>query len=118
MLNNLKNMTTKHRPSPARKILLAGLLRAAEANLGQLQTCRLTNNLKVDVTVSDDKDSGAARVHLAISRSSTYPTDADWRSILRHWPYPIQASPTPMLRYGRRYLTASWPTKTRMSTSG
>jgi hypothetical protein len=101
-------MTTKHKPSPQLCSLLADLLARAEANPGQLQTARLTNNLKVDVTVSDDEDGGAPLVHLAISRTSSYPSDSDWCSILRHWPYPIQATPTPELRFARRYLFAIW----------
>jgi hypothetical protein len=95
-------MTTRHKPSPHLCSLLADLLARAEAHPGQLQTVRLTNNLKVDVTIENN------HVHLQISRSSRYPATTDWAMILRHWPYPIQVRPTSEQRYGRRYFSAHW----------
>lgn len=96
-------MPTHHTPSPALKSTLAALLTHAVANPGRGVTCRLSNSLKVDITHS------GRSVVLAISRSSVWPSEEDWRLILRHWPYPVQARPERKQAYGRRYLTARLP---------
>lgn len=96
-------MTQKREPSPALRSTLACLLSHAVAHPGRGVTCRLSNNLKVDLVHS------RRSVLLAISRSSTWPTESEWRMVLRHWPYPVQATPEKKLSYGRRYLMANLP---------
>jgi hypothetical protein len=82
---------------------LSQLLDHAEANPRKTVSTRLTNNLKIDLRVQD------GFVLLLVSRSSTWPTEADWRMVLRHWPYPVSAAPRAFEKYGRRYLAARLP---------
>jgi hypothetical protein len=96
-------MTTSQRPSRYLRAILSHLLDHAEENPGQTVSTRLTNNLKIDLKVR------AGWVYLQISRSSAWPTEADWRMVLRHWPYRVEAAPEPLESQGRRFLTARLP---------
>ncbi|OGO66213.1 MAG: hypothetical protein A2Z45_02005 [Chloroflexi bacterium RBG_19FT_COMBO_55_16] len=96
-------MTTHQRPSPYLRAILSHLLDHAEDNPGQTVSTRLTNNLKIDLLVR------AGWVQLQISRSSAWPSEADWRMVLRHWPYRVEARPEPLESQGRRFLTARLP---------
>jgi len=96
-------MTTNKRPSPYLRAILSLLLDHAEDNPGQTVSTRLTNNLKIELLVRADW------VYLQISRSSAWPSAADWRMVLRHWPYRVEAAPLPLESQGRRCLTAKLP---------
>lgn len=96
-------MTTNQRPSPYLRAILSHLLDHAEDNPGQTVSTRLTNNLKIELLVQP------GWVYLQISRSSAWPSSADWRMVLRHWPYRVEAAPQPLESQGRRILTAKIP---------
>jgi len=96
-------MTTNHKPASRLCSILANLLQRAEANPGQPVQTRLTNNLQIDLKVA------GTVVMLLISRSDVFPSECEWRTVLRHWPYPVQAVPTQVDRPIRKYLKAYWP---------
>ncbi len=56
---------------------------------------RLTNNLRIDIRIT------GGIVALLISRSSVYPSDVEWRTVCRHWPYPIQVEFEKLIREER-----------------
>ena len=97
------NVTTSRKPSIFLRSVLTQLLNHAEDNPGQLVSTRLTNNLKVELIVQ------RGQVHLRISRSSAWPSEADWRMVLRHWPYAVESIPEAVLREGRCCLEADLP---------
>ncbi len=97
------NAATDRKPSIFLRSVLTQLLNHAEDNPGQIVSTRLTNNLKVELTVQ------RGQVHLGISRSSAWPSEADWRMVLRHWPYPVEAIPQAVACEGRCYLEADLP---------
>ena len=92
-----------NKPSIILRSVLSQLLDHAEENPGETVSTRLTNNLKIDLRVQ------AGFVYLQVSRSSTWPSEADWRMVLRHWPYGVNAAPRSFEKYGRRYLAARLP---------
>jgi hypothetical protein len=94
---------TTNKPSVILRSTLSQLLDHAENNPGEIVSTRLTNNLKIDLIVKE------SHIQLRVSRSSTWPTEADWRMVLRHWPYPVSAAPRAFEKYGRRYLVARLP---------
>ena len=94
---------TVNKPSIILRSTLSQLLDHAENNPGKIVSARLTNNLKIDLRVQE------GFIHLRVSRSSTWPTEADWRMVLRHWPYQVSAAPRYFEKYGRRYLAARLP---------
>ena len=102
-------MTTNHKPGKRLCTILADLLQCAEANPGQPVQTRLTNNLRIDIKVA------GTIVMLLISRSDVFPSDCEWRTVLRHWPYPVQAVPTKIDQPTRKYLKAFWPIQTRFT---
>lgn len=91
---------TINKPSVLLRSTLSQLLDHAEKYPGEIVSTRLTNNLKIDLRVQD------GFVHLQVSRSSTWPSEAEWRMVLRHWPYRVSAAPRAFEKYGRRYLAA------------
>ncbi len=91
-----------YRAPVLRQILLLMLLQA-EANPGFTVSRRLTNNLRVEISIVCE------RIWLSISRSSVTPTRTEWVSVLRNWPYPLEVEPHEWIGSGRRYLRASWP---------
>jgi hypothetical protein len=103
-------MATRHRPSKNLQNILANLLNQAESNPGEPARRRLSNNLQVDIKVTK-KD---CKTHLQISRSGRYPGESEWRSILRHWPYPVSVQPKEFNHGARCYLRAEWPTQQRL----
>ncbi len=88
--------------------LLNDLLLNAEAKPGVKQTCRLPNGLKVDVKVENDT------TYLQVSRSGVYPSNTEWLTIQKYWPYPLQVHPKKLDSHGRRYLSASFPHQARL----
>lgn len=92
-----------NKPSVFLRSTLSQLLDHAEDNPGDTVCARLTNNLKIDLRVR------AGYVYLQVSRSSAWPSEADWRMVLRHWPYRVSAVPRSFEKYGRRYLAARLP---------
>lgn len=94
---------TTNKPSVFLRSTLAQLVDHAEKNPGEIVSARLTNNLKIDLRVQP------GYIYLQISRSSTWPTESDWRMVLRHWPYRVSVAPRSFEKYGRRYLAARLP---------
>jgi hypothetical protein len=94
---------TVNKPSVILRSTLSQLIDHAESNPGEIVSARLTNNLKIDLRVQ------GGYIQLRVSRSSTWPTEADWRMVLRHWPYAVNAKPHVFEKYGRRYLAARLP---------
>ena len=94
---------TINKPSVFLRSTLSQLVDHAEENPGETVSARLTNNLKIDLRVQQ------GFIYLQISRSSTWPSLADWRMVLRHWPYWVNVAPRPFEKYGRRYLVARLP---------
>lgn len=92
-----------NKPSIILRATLSQLLDHAEANPRETVSTRLTNNLKIDLRVQ------GGYVYLLVSRWGNWPTEADWRMVLRHWPYPVSAAPRAFEKYGRRYLAARLP---------
>jgi len=100
-------MTTNHKPSKRLCTILSDLLQRAEANPGQPVMTRLTNNLRIDLKVAGNV------TMLLISRSDVFPSLTEWHTVLRHWPYPVQAIPTQVSIPERKYLKAYWPCQKR-----
>ena len=94
---------TTNKPSVFLRSTLAQLVDHAEEYPGETVSARLTNNLKIDLRVQGGFN------YLQISRSSTWPTESDWRMVLRHWPYRVNVAPRLFEKYGRRYLAARLP---------
>ena len=94
---------TTNKPSVFLRSILAQLLDHAEEHPGETVSARLTNNLKIDLRVQQ------GFIYLQISRSSTWPSEADWRMVLRHWPYRVSVAPRLFEKYGRRYMAARLP---------
>ena len=94
---------TINKPSVFLRSTLAQLVDHAEEHPGETVSARLTNNIKMDLRVQQ------GFIYLQISRSSTWPTEADWRMVLRHWPYQVSVAPRSFEKYGRRYLAARLP---------
>ena len=94
---------TSNKPSVFLRSTLAQLVDHAEEHPGETVSARLTNNLKIDLCVQQEF------IYLQISRSSTWPSEADWRMVLRHWPYRVNVAPLLFEKYGRRYLAARLP---------
>lgn len=82
---------------------------AAEAKHGYVQRALLARGLRVDVLVN------SGSTYLQISRTDAYPSDLEWRIVLRDFPYkPPIITPIRKFHDGRRYLSASWPTPIRL----
>jgi len=101
-------MTTNHKPASRLCSILADLLRRAEANPGQSVMTRLTNNLRIDIKVAGNV------CMLLISRSDVFPSECEWHTVLRHWPYPVQAIPTQVSIPTRKYLKAYFSLQQRL----
>lgn len=91
--------------------ILSKLLQDAEANPGKKCSHHLGNGLSIDVKI----DGGYT--YLQIHRSSVYPSRAEWNTILKRWPYPVQAEPKQIAR-GRYYLQSRWPSQLGMRLPG
>lgn len=94
---------TTNKPSILLRSTIAQLVDHAEEHPGETVSARLINNLKIDLRVQQ------GFIYLQVSRSSTWPTDTDWRMVLRHWPYQVNVNPRFFEKYGRRYLAARLP---------
>ncbi|KKN37612.1 hypothetical protein LCGC14_0761820 [marine sediment metagenome] len=93
------------------QFILGNLLIQAESTPGVKSSTHLPNGLKVDVLVTTEK------THLQISRVLVFPSDTEWHTILKNWPYPM-ASVAPKhiesessFRY---YLKSAWPSQMRL----
>jgi hypothetical protein len=87
--------TNRHKPSRNLQSILSDLLSRATLTPGEPVQTRLTNNLQIDIRVM------GGIVALLISRSSVYPSDTEWKTICRHWPYPLMCkSPEKLVRKG------------------
>ena len=101
-------MTIERKPSKNLQHILSELYCRALATDGAPVSRRLTNNLIIDLRVK------GGIVALLISRSSVYPSIVEWKTILRHWPYPVQCDPDKQVRSQtdgqcRHYLRGHWP---------
>lgn len=64
----------------------------------------LGGGLRIDVII----DEGQARVQ--ISRALVYPSDREWETVLRAWPYQVpQVQPRRFSYLGRYYMAAELP---------
>lgn len=88
--------------------ILSEMLDAAEKNPGDPVRNTLSRGLQIDVKI----DNG--RTCLQISRSGEYPSDKEWETVLKSWPYPVQVSPKTFAAGVRKYLQAEWPTQPRL----
>lgn len=93
------------KPSKNLQSILASLLEQANAREGEPLQMRLSNNLRIDIRVL------GGVVVLLISRSSIYPSDVEWRTVLRHWPYPVKCKSEKLERNHRHYLRGAWPSQ-------
>ena len=81
---------------------------AAEAKHGYAQRMMLARGLRIDVLVN------SGSTYLQISRTGEWPSDAEWRTVLRDFPYTPPVI-TPIRLYdGRKFLMANWPTPQRL----
>jgi hypothetical protein len=83
---------------------LIGLLQRAADAPGRPVRQVLPRRLRVDVKI----EYGTTR--LQISRTGQYPSDDEWLTVLKYWPYPVNAQASRLEFGGRCYLRASWPT--------
>ena len=85
--------------------MLRDLNDAAEAKHGYVQRAALARGLRVDVLVN------SGNTYLQISRRGEWPSDQEWRIVLRDFPYkPPVATPIRKMHDGRKFLTANWET--------
>jgi hypothetical protein len=104
----VKKMTTKHKPGKILQSILREMRSQALVEEGTPVSRRLTNNLRIDVRIT------GGIVALLISRSSVYPSDTEWRTVCRHWPYPIQVKFEKIVReeksgLKRHFLRGNFP---------
>ena len=76
-------MSTDRKPSKNLQQILSDLHDRAIKKKGEAAYARLSNNLRIDLRIR------AGIVALLISRSDVYPSPVEWRTVTRHWPYPI-----------------------------
>lgn len=82
---------------------------AAEAKHGYPQRALLARGLRVDVLVSN------GNTYLQISRTTEWPSDQEWRTVVRDFPYsPLAINHFRIGHSGRKFLTANWPTPQRL----
>jgi hypothetical protein len=87
------------------KAMLRDLNDAAEAKHGYVQRAQLARGLRIDVVVN------SGSTYLQISRTGEWPSDQEWRIVLRDFPYkPPVIVPIRKMHDGRKFLTANWPT--------
>lgn len=81
---------------------------AAEAKHGYVQRAPLPRGLRVDVLVN------SGSTYLQISHTTEWPSDQEWRIVLRDFPYKTPViTPIRKMHDGRKFLTANWPTPQR-----
>ncbi len=81
---------------------LEQLVKDAEDKPETARRLPLRNGLRIDVMLTGEQ------LHLQISRENTYPSDVEWRTVLRAWPYAVQVTPTRLEHGGRFWLRANW----------
>lgn len=82
---------------------------AAEAKHGYAQRATLARGLRIDVLVN------SGNTYLQISRTGEWPSDAEWRTVLRDFAYtPPVITPIRKSHDGRKFLSAQWPTPQRL----
>ena len=54
---------------------------------GQVQRRRLKNGLYITILME------TGRYKLILSRVESYPSDREWQTVIRNWPYPVHAKP-------------------------
>ena len=88
--------------------ILSEMLDAAAQNPGDPVRNTLSRGLQVDIKVDNGKTC------LQIRRSGEYPSDKEWETVLKSWPYPVSVCPKIMTAGIRKYLHAEWPTQPRL----
>lgn len=107
----LMNEMTKQAESGKRKHIRLGtileqLLRAAMAATGQVQRVTLPGGMGVDMIVGLD-----GKTRLQIWREGKYPSEIEWRTTLRHWPYQVEAEIKKRFTHQEKYYFQSeWET--------
>jgi hypothetical protein len=95
--------------------VLSQLIADSEAYPGTPQRTHLTGGLGIDVLVRPQPDS-TTTTHLQLSRSSTEPSDNEYKTVIEHWPYPLARPTARWFKHnGRTYLAACWPTPARLT---
>ncbi len=93
-------MTTDKRGLAA---TLDKLVRDAEDHPAAAQRQTLFRGLRVDVMLKSNQ------LHVQLSRSNVYPSDQEWRTVLRSLPYAVNGvEPLRMEHGGRFWLRGHW----------
>lgn len=93
-------------------VIISEMLEAADSNPGMAIRNELPGGLRLDILLKDNQ------THLQLSRQGVSPSDIEWKTVLKYWPYPIAGLHYRLLiREGRRYLVASWPLQARLNIS-
>lgn len=92
------------------KSRLSTTVALAEAKPGEPQRMVLGNGLRVDIRVGKDTE-------LQLSRHNVYPAERELRTVLEHWPYPVDAmmQGKQQEHQGRFYLKAKWLTPAKLT---
>ena len=111
-------MPTNHKPSPNLQRILTDLNNQALRHEGEPITIKLSNNLRIDFRIKDGTAS------LLISRSDVFPSQVEWRTVRRHWPYKIDCSHQQVEKFVRgigalkspirHYLRHTWTLQTEL----
>ena len=102
-------MTTKHKPSPILQGVLKRLIESAMENQGEAVQHRCTNNLQIDLRIM-----GGVAI-LLISRSSVYPSETEWRTVLRHMPFKLDIPYSTLIRNKRHWFRGRWVLQQEMT---
>jgi hypothetical protein len=103
--DQFEEMSMTDQPKSKLAQRLADLHRKAVAAPGQRQTTTLAGGLRIDLIAGLD---GMTRILLA--RQGAYPSDAEWRTTLAHFPYQPPAVTPERIEYrGWQSLRAGWP---------
>ena len=89
---------------------LRGMLSKAQETPGEPVRRVLGHGMGVDLIIGLD---GMTRVQ--IWRERVYPSDIEWKTTLKNWPYAVEAvKPEKFNHMGKFYLRAGWTTRRRL----
>jgi hypothetical protein len=89
-------------------VVVGQLIAQSERN-GKEAEARLERGLTIGVTV------GKKNTRLRLKRSGVYPSDAEWKTVVRAWPYPVTTDLTEQLLDGSLHmLVGAWPTPAKL----
>lgn len=75
-----------------------GLLNQARLQPGQLVAHDLGRGLRIQVKIANNL------VHLYLSRSSNYPSEGEFKTVLHHWPWAVKRCDVMQQVYNRRFF--------------